>query len=421
MNTKQIIEEIQDHATALRSSEDLDRIVDAIGDAHYVLLGEASHGTSEFYQYRAELTRRLIERKGFRVIAVEGDWPSCFSVNRYVKGLPGAAATAEEALREFNRWPTWMWANREIQDLTEWLRTYNDGQELPNRVGFYGIDVYSLWESMDDILNYMQQTGSPHLDTAREAFACFEPFGRDGQSYGLSASLFNEGCVDEVIRLLTKLRTDAHRSDDPEEAALAAEINGLVTVHAEEYYRSMITGDAESWNIRDRHMVEALNRIVRFHGPETKAIVWEHNTHIGDARATDMARDGMINVGQLLREQQPPGDVYAVGFGTHRGTVIAATSWGAPLEVMEVPQGRRNSWEDLMHQAGAHDQILIFGKEGQDSFKQVIGHRAIGVVYHPQYERGNYVPTVLPERYDAFIHVDETTALAPLSVEPVYV
>ncbi|MCZ8524010.1 MULTISPECIES: erythromycin esterase family protein [Paenibacillus] len=414
------IEAIQQLAVPLKEQSALDDLVRAASSARCVLLGEASHGTSEFYTLRAEITKRLITEHGCRIIAVEGDWPSCFSVNRYIKGLPDAEDHAAEALSAFDRWPEWMWANREIRDLVEWLKEHNAPLPPEQKVGFYGLDVYSLWESMDEILQYLERTGSPNVEEARAAFECFEPFGGEGQSYGLSASLFGEGCQDEVVALLAKLRTERTRPQDPQEEALDAEINALVAVDGERYYRAMITHDAESWNIRDRHMTEVLHRILNFHGPESKAVVWEHNTHIGDARATDMFADGMVNVGQLAREQMSSGDVYAIGFGTHRGTVMAGTSWGAPAQVMEVPQGISGSWEDLLHHAVGEDCVLQL-KDAPAVLRETIGHRAIGVVYHPAHERGNYVPSRLPDRYDAFVHVEVSKAVRPLASEPVHV
>ncbi|GAA4851735.1 hypothetical protein GCM10023310_33150 [Paenibacillus vulneris] len=421
-NRTKIIEEIQKLSRPLAGPDAMNPIIEAAGASRFVLLGEASHGTSEFYKLRSELTQRFIQDKGFRFIAVEGDWPSCFIVNRYIKGLPGAASNAEEALQDFHRWPAWMWANQEILELVEWLKSFNAERPLAERVGFYGLDVYSLWESMEQIVSYLERTGSPHVQKAKAAFECFDPYGREGQSYGMSASLFSEGCEEEVVQLLAKLRTERSRTQDPEEAALDAEINGLVAMHAEQYYRAMITKDVESWNIRDRHMVEALKRIAAFYGPDAKAIVWEHNTHIGDARATDMAADGMINVGQLLREEYGPHEVFAVGFGTHHGTVMAGRAWGEDAEVMEVPEGIRDSWEDLLHRSGSGKDLMLMLRDVEETSElmhSVIGHRAIGVVYHPQYERGNYVPTKLPKRYDAFLFIDETKAVQPLAVVPV--
>ncbi|PZE19820.1 erythromycin esterase family protein [Paenibacillus xerothermodurans] len=421
MNAGSVIEYIERKSLPLRQPNDLQAIVDAVGDAQIVLLGEASHGTAEFYTQRAEISKKLIEQKGFRFIGVEGDWPSCYEINRFVKRYPGAAQSPEEALQDFNRWPTWMWANREIMPLIQWIRDYNDRADNKRKVGFYGIDVYSLWESLDAIMRYAKETGSEEIERmARAALECFDPHGREGQAYGLAAALYGEGCKDEVVQLLTEMQQRRQRQPNDDEAALSAEINSLVSVNAERYYRSMITHDGESWNVRDRHMVEALTRVQDFYGPDAKAIVWEHNTHIGDARATDMAAEGMVNVGQLLREQHGRENVFAVGFGTHRGTVIAGQEWGAPAERMVVPPGRPNSWEDMLHEAGGgENRILLIDRQAPE-LQQRIRHRAIGVVYHPRFEAGNYVPSIMGERYDAFIHIDESSALEPLEVAAVY-
>jgi erythromycin esterase-like protein len=420
LNSNSVIDYIQRNHRPLREPDDVQALIDATGDAGLVLLGEASHGTSEFYTYRAEISKRLIEQKGFCAIAVEGDWPSCYEINRYVKKYAGAASSPEAAVQGFNRWPTWMWANREILPLIRWLHEYNERLEGAPKAGFYGLDVYSLWESLDEILRYARETGSEEIERlARRAFDCFEPHGREGQAYGMSAALYGEGCQDEVVKLLTEMQQKRKQRPNDDEGALDAEINTLVSVNAERYYRSMITHDAESWNVRDRHMVETLKRVRDFYGADAKVIVWEHNTHIGDARATDMAREGMVNVGQLVREHYGRDKVFAVGSGTHRGTVIAADAWGSPAERMPVPPGRAGSWEDMVHQAAGEDCILLLDRDAPE-LQQPIRHRAIGVVYHPQYEAGNYVPSRMAERYDAFIHVEESKALEPLAVEAVY-
>jgi erythromycin esterase-like protein len=421
MKDRLIIESIRKLAKPFDHEEEKDRLIERAGNAKYVLFGEASHGTSEFYTVRAELSKRLITEKGFRFIAVEGDWPSCYTLNRYIKGYSDAASDSTEALGDFNRWPTWMWANREIRELAEWLREYNADKPDKEKVGFYGIDVYSLWESMDEILKYLSTKDSADLEAAKRAFECFELYDREGQNYGVSSAIYGEGCEDEVVALLGRLQDkwkDAYPKD--QENALSAELNALAVRGGEAYYRTMVRHDNDSWNIRDRHMVEALEKLMEFHGENARTIVWEHNTHIGDARATDMAEDGMVNVGQLLREKHGK-DVYAVGFGTYQGTVIAGKSWGADLETMRVPQAVTNSWEELLHRTGAEDKILYFDTEEPVLEETVIGHRAIGVVYHPEWERGNYVPTVLPKRYDAFIYIDTTKALSPLAVEFVQV
>ena len=416
MYGEKIVDEIKNRAFKLENTDDLDIIVQAIGDADFVLLGEASHGTSEFYTLRAELSKRLILEKNFSFIAVEGDWPSCYTLNRYIKQYPNTAANIREAHRDFNRWPTWMWANNEVMNYAEWLYDFNKNISAGRKIGFYGIDVYSLWESMDEILSHLKKTGSPELKAAQKAFDCFDPYKRDPQTYGVSAAFLSESCEEEVVKLLTDLQVKRQLSKGEDEAALSDELNALVAVNAERYYRSMVQGGPDSWNVRDRHMVEALNRIKAFHGPDAKAIVWEHNTHIGDARATDMEADGMVNIGQLLREQHGDDRVYVVGFGTHRGTVIAADQWGGEMQSMEVPEAQSGSWEDLMHKAGAYDKILLFDHDSEP-FLETVGHRAIGVVYNPRRERGNYVPSVMALRYDAFVYIDESKALSPLRQE----
>jgi erythromycin esterase-like protein len=416
-----LIERVGRLALPLRNSADLDPLLEQIGDAHYVLLGEASHGTSEYYRWRARISQRLIREKGFSFIAVEGDWPDCYRVNRYIKGLPDSGAGAREVLHAFDRWPTWMWANREVVELAEWLRRHNDGLAEDRKVGFFGLDVYSLWESLYAVLGYLRKAEPSALPAARDAFRCFQPFGEDVQAYARATAMVPTSCEDEVIDLLGALRGRMPRyRDDGREDYFAAEQNALVVRGAEAYYRAMVRGGPESWNIRDRHMTETLERLMRHHGPHARAIVWEHNTHIGDARATDMADDGMVNVGQLVREQHVGEGVVLVGFGSYRGSVIAGDEWEAPMEVMRVPPAREGSWEDILHRAGASDQLLLLdGARDDEEFREERGHRAIGVVYHPERERyGNYVPTVLPRRYDAFCHIDETHALHPLHLRP---
>jgi len=410
-------EVIRKLAIPYSGSQDMKPLIDRASQAKYVLLGEASHGTSEFYTIRAELSKRLIEEHGFRFIAVEGDWPSCYRLNRYVKGYADAGANAREALRDFARWPTWMWANREIMELADWLKAYNADKPEHEKTGFYGIDVYSFWESMHEILSYLSQQGGAELEAAKRAFECFEPYGGDEQRYGVSASWFGEGCEDEVIALLRRLQDQWKEAGAKDrENALSVELNAMAVKGAEDYYRTMVRHDAESWNVRDRHMVDALEKLMAYHGDGARAVVWEHNTHIGDARATDMAQDGMVNVGQLLREEH--GDsVYAVGFGTYEGTVIAARAWGDPLREMKVPPAISGSWEERLHQVGKGANLLLFVGNEPELEPFVAGHRAIGVVYHPERERGNYVPSRISKRYDAFIHIDQTKALSPIEAE----
>ena len=411
--TKKLIQAISQHALPLNDGS-LTKIVEAIGDAQIVMIGEASHGTSEFYTIRAELSKKLIEQKGFQLIAVEGDWPSAQAVNRYVKGYSVEGETAKDVLTTaFHRWPTWMWANEEIATFTEWLKEINRNRE--EKIGFYGIELYSLFESIDEVLQFLS-THPEHqvdLEHAKKAFTCFEPYNRMPEHYALSATHFSDQCISEVTSLLRSLRNHKEQYSSKHEEDLNVVMNALVAKNAESYYREMIS-DEKSWNTRDYHMVEAIQELRKYYGEETKIIVWEHNTHIGDASETSMKNEQLINVGQIIREQYGKENTYAIGFGTYKGTVIAADRWGDPFEVINVPPAKLSKWEGQLHAASPEDKVLLFNDENRALFNDWIGHRAIGVVYNPEYEAyGNYVPSRVGSRYDAFIYIDQTTALHP--------
>jgi erythromycin esterase len=391
----------------------LDPLLSDIGNRQIVLLGEASHGTHEYYSWRAAISQRLIQEKDFRFIAVEGDWPDCYKINRYIKGYKDAGDDIYSVLNHFDRWPSWMWANSEIVVLAEWLREYNRQLPAAEKIGFYGLDVYSLWDSMNEMMHYLEQEDTQAAQYVRKAVACFEPFNEDEQLYARHSLQGN--CRDEVIALLKQIRSRAQFMDGDPEAGFNTEQNALVAVNAEKYYSNMIGFDNSSWNIRDRHMMETLQRLMQFHEPAAKGIVWEHNTHVGDARATDMNKAGMVNIGQLAREQYGPENVYLTGFSSYQGTVIAGREWGAPMEEMEVPEAKENSIEALLHQQAGANCYFLCREDNGKNFQTRIGHRAIGVVYHPARERmGNYVPSLLSKRYDAFIFLDQTCALHPL-------
>jgi erythromycin esterase-like protein len=413
--SQELLAEVQHIARPLRGAADLRPLFDRIGHARVVLLGEASHGTREFYTWRTEITQQLVTDHGFNFVAVEGDWPDCYRVNRFVKGYPGSPDNPRAAFNGFRRWPTWMWANQEVCDLIDWMRDYNSTAPEERRVGFYGLDVYSLWDSLREVMRYLKRRQPELLEAGRAAVQCFEPYGEDAQDYA-RATILDESCRNEVVNLLGSLRAKAKPDErDGRDGFFVAEQNALVVKNAEAYYRAMVLSDSGSWNVRDRHMAETLDRLLRQHGPTARAVVWEHNTHIGDARFTDMADDGMVNLGQLARDSYGQSDVALVGFGTHRGSVIAGEAWGEPWEVMRVPEARADSWEDVLHRACAGDKLLIFTRPASAELSAWRAHRAIGVVYRPHYEQyGNYVPTVLPERYDAFLYLDKTRAVRPL-------
>jgi erythromycin esterase len=292
-------------------------------------------------------------------------------------------------------------------------------REASQRVGFFGLDVYSLWESMAAVVGYLEKVDPKLARSARNAYTCFEPYQEDAQEYARATALVPTSCEDEAVAVLRALRAHApDAADDGAEDHFDAEQNALIARNAELYYRTMVRGGPQSWNVRDHHMVETLERLMAHHGPRAKAIVWEHNTHIGDARFTNMAGAGMVNVGQLVRQRHDREGVVLVGFGSHRGTVIAGEEWGAPMRRMPVPAAREGSLEDLLHRGIGGDGLLLF--DGSDDggiagLEKPIAHRAIGVVYDPDSERwGNYVPTIAARRYDAFLYVDESRALDPL-------
>ncbi|MDQ3952639.1 MAG: erythromycin esterase family protein [Actinomycetota bacterium] len=402
-------------ATPLERPDDLEPLLERIGDARFVLLGEASHGTHEYYTWRAEITKRLIADKGFSFVAVEGDWPDCYRVNRWLKTDDGTSGRS--VLQSFERWPTWMWANEEVAQLVEWLRAHNLERRREDRVGFYGLDVYSLWDSMRAVIGYLERHDHAAVETARRAWRCFEPYREDPQEYAWATRIVPTSCEDEVVSLLGRLNQDAAVVGDDPETRFDAEQNAAVAAGAERYYRAMVRGGATSWNIRDTHMTETLERLVERHGPRSKAVVWEHNTHVGDARATDMSASGMVNVGQLVRERRGDEGVVLVGFAGYDGSVIAADAWGAPMERMPVPAATGGSHEDVVRRAGLGNALFVIPAGAVPWLDATLGHRAIGVVYHPERERGNYVPTELGRRYDALCHFETTTALRPLGWE----
>lgn len=405
---------IKAHSIPYESKEGLNQLVDAIGDAKIVLLGEASHGTAEFYNVRAQLTKRLIKEKSFSIIAVEGDWPACQQVNRYIKNFDHINNNSLDLLKSFHTWPTWMWANEEAATLIDWLKKHNENAPL-NNVGFYGIDIYSLYESMEELFNSFRKgnRAGEEVKQIKEIFNCFLPYKSNPDQYALSTLSSSTTCEAQVSKFAEIIRQNYENYAENEEQNLNLLMNASILQNAEAYYRASTERSSLSWNIRDTHMVETINNLLMHHGEDSKVIVWAHNTHIGDASATTMTKDGSINIGQLLREQYEEKEVFAIGFGTYSGTVIAADDWGDPFEVMNVPPAKKGSWEYLVHKAGAFDKYLIFNDHNRDSFNKWTDHRAIGVTYNSNYEQYNYVPSQISNRYDAFIHIDQTTALTP--------
>lgn len=407
------------------ADDDHDALLELIGDAHFVLLGEASHGTHEFYRERARITQRLIAEKGFNAVAIEGDWPDAYRVNRFVRGL-GNDAFAVDALAGFQRFPTWMWRNTDVVDFIDWQRDFNGTKSAHAQTGFYGLDLYSLNRSMEAVLQYLEKADPKAARRARERYACFDQFGEDSQVYGLMiGNGVAKPCEEEVIAMLVDLRrraATAARSGNAvdEEEAFDAEQNARLVKNAEAYYRSMYLSDVSSWNLRDRHMVETLGALERHlgrHGVSPKIVVWAHNSHLGDARATEMGqRRGELNVGQLVREQHGR-DAVLVGFTTHHGSVTAASDWGAPAKRKRVVPSRADSYEGIMHATGLERFMLPLCGAGQHiaTLREQRLERAIGVIYRPDTERqSHYFFAQLSEQFDAIIHFDETRAVEPL-------
>ncbi|MFC6238058.1 erythromycin esterase family protein [Longivirga aurantiaca] len=406
-------------AHPLETPADLDPLLARIGDARYVCIGEASHGTHEFYAWRAQLTRRLVEERGVTWIGVEGDWPDCWRINRWVRGQDDQDLDVRGLLGRFSRWPTWMWANHDVGEFLVWLRETNRGRPLERRVGFYGLDVYSLWDSLRATMAWLGQHDPEALPTAWNAWRCFMPYGEDPHRYARAARLIPESCEDEVVALLTEVRRRVGVRSDDDELAFDAACNAEAAADAESYYRAMVRGDRASWNVRDHHMAGTIDRIARHLGPGSAGVVWEHNTHVGDARATDMARAGLVTVGQLVRERHESDGVVLVGFASHRGSVLAAGGWGEPERVMPLPVARAGSHEWVLHQCLPRRASLVFPEDRSGPWLSTwAGHRAVGVVYDPSRESGNYVPTWMGGRYDALLWFDTTTALVPLRHEP---
>ncbi|MHA6797594.1 erythromycin esterase family protein (plasmid) [Pseudonocardia bannensis] len=404
-----------------------DALFELVGDAHIVLLGEASHGTGDFYAARAAMTRRLVEEKGFCAVAAEADWPDAYRVNRYVRGR-GEDADAEEALRGFQRFPTWMWRNAVVLDFVGWLRERNDRIDDERRkAGFYGLDLYSLYRSIDEVITYLDRVDPAAAQRARERYGCFDHYGTDdGQTYGLAAALgAGETCEQEVIDQLVDLQRhglEYARRDGllAEDEQFYAEQNALVVRNAAEYYRSMFSGRALSWNLRDRHMVETLDAVqghlTRQLGDPAKIVVWEHNSHLGDARATEMAARGELNVGQLVRERHA-GDCRNLGFTTYTGTVTAADDWGGEAQRKWVRPALPGSIEELFHEVGQKEFMLSFATatRAAEVLRPARLERAIGVIYRPETERAShYFRARVADQFDAVIHIDDTRAVEPL-------
>lgn len=416
-SVQHIYSEIRQLAFPLKETKDLSPLINRLHTKRFICLGEASHGTHEFYQWRSLITKELVSQTSVKWIAVEGDWPDCWRINRWVKGIENQELDAISLLQSFERWPTWMWANQEVAEFITWLHEINRERREEDRIGFYGLDVYSLWDSLRRVMRWLEVNAPEALQHAEQAWRCFLPFKEDPHQYAWNTRLVPENCEAQVIALLHEVQKSVLAIAPLDDDAFDAAQNALVAHNAEAYYRAMVRGDRESWNIRDRHMAATIKTLSKNFQDGDTGIIWAHNTHIGDARATDMSAQGMTNIGEILRLAEGTDNVALVGFASYAGSVIASTSWGSTEEEMHLPVAQRGSHEAFLHEALDGDSIILFPEQLGAWSNVRAGHRAVGVVYSPDREKFNYVPTVMGKRYDAVVWCDITHALTPLHHE----
>ncbi len=397
----------------------LDGLLGRIGDARIVLLGEATHGTAEFYNMRARITQELIKRKNFDIIAVEADWPDASSIDHFIKNTPGEYKEGNP----FSRFPTWLWANKQFFNFIQWLRQHNKQIKAhEHHVSFYGLDLYSMHTSIAAVLNYLDRVDPDTAQIARKRYGCLTPWEQDSETYGAVAIQESfKNCEDEVTSILQELMNkrleyaskDGHRFLD-------AVQNARLISNAERYYRTLYYGSRRSWNLRDNHMFETIESILNFHGPKSRAVVWEHNSHVGDASATEMGAKGELNVGKLCREKYGE-QVYIIGFGTDHGTVAAASEWGGEMEIKKVRPAHINSYERLCHESESESFLLPLNDSESQVYKQMLNsrlERAIGVIYRPETEiQSHYFYASLPKQFDEYIWFEETSAVEPIESE----
>lgn len=408
---------IRAHAEPLPDIDDaaFGAAFDRYADARIVLIGEASHGSSEFYRARAAITRRLIEHHGFNIVAAEADWPDAAAIDRYVRHRPPARGAAP-----FVRFPSWMWRNAEVAVFVDWLREWNGAHVPPARVEFRGLDVYSLGSSIQGVLDYLDATDPAAAAEARRRYGCLTPWQSDPVDYGRALMQGQASCEDAVVAQLQALlaqRLETAGSDG--EALFDAAQNARVVRAAERYYRLMFRGSTESWNLRDRHMFDTLQSVLAHRGEDAKAVVWAHNSHLGDARATEMGWGGQFNLGELCRTAYGE-DLVSIGQGTDRGVVAAADDWDGPMQLKTVRPCHEDSWERLFLEQAPPVSLTDWRGAARGDLRQALAgtrlQRAIGVIYRPRYERlSHYFDAVLAEQYDAWLWFAETTAVTPLA------
>lgn len=401
----------------LKGDASLDKLISAAADKELVLLGEASHGTHEYYLWRDKISRRLIEEQGFNFIAVEGDFASLYHLNRYVKNLDGAANSAREILLKLDRWPTWMWANEEVVALTEWLRNHNDKLPQDEKVGFYGMDVYDEWNSKKVVLDLLKAADHTAYEYVKDQYNCFGHHKGDSWSYAHAVRAGKEKCATATKNVVEYIRNNRTNFPELSDDTYFYLLQNTIVVHnAEEFYRESVASKGNvSWNSRVHHMHGTVNDLLNIYGENSKGIVWAHNTHIGDAEYTNMRNSDEKNIGQLTREELGNDNVFLIGFTTYEGKVMAGPSWGAPMKEMTIPPAVSNSIEYKLNQIDQESFYLIFDKEDRKKRNlKVMGNRAVGVVYNPKRDKRQFVPTIVPLRYDALFFFKKTTSLRVL-------
>ncbi len=391
----------------LNQYEDLDELTKQASNSSYVLLGETSHGTADYYIWRKKITQRLISEHDFNFILVEGDWDSIYKLNLYVKHLSHPKGGAYEIMENFERWPTWMWANYEFLEFIEWLRKYNLNLEEDRRVGVYGMDVYGLSNSMDEVIDYFRDNDKSIADEIKDLYTCLLDYQDDYSSYIQDLYEEKNNCQKPVLEALEIVKEN---SQDTYEYFNIAQ-NAKVVVYGEMHYRANLYPDSRAWNARVEGMKDRFNNLLNYYGENSKAIVWAHNTHIGDARATDMKEKGSINIGQLLREKYDDDKVFAVGFSTFSGTVTASHAWQEAERAFMIPNAREGSLEYILNKKDLDNFYILLNDNLPKFLSEKIGHRAKGVVYNPMYDKHSYVETIVSDRYDALIFISNTEHL----------
>lgn len=408
---------IKNNIIKLKKTNDLNKLIKQSGNSKLVLLGESTHGTSEYYYWRAEISKQLIQKKGYSFIAVEGDWASIYKLNLYVKGISDEFSHSREILKTFNRWPEWMWANEEIVELAEWMKKYNSRLAINKRVGFYGMDVYGQWEAIEQVIDYVNEYFPEYSDRINNKYNCYLPYKNDDWSYPQALISGATPCIEPLnnaIELIYTLKDNINTEDY--NLFFNAKQNAYVVKNAETYFRIAPQNNVQSWNSRVDHMFETVKRLLAYYGDNSKGIVWAHNTHIGDASATSMLGQGMYNIGNISRTKFGRENVFLLGFATYSGKVNAGLRWADNMQIMEIPSAIEGSIEHHLNSYNKDKYYLLFDNNSKSNkeLSEVLPHRAIGVTYNPENERGNYVPTILNERYDGIVFITNTNALTPV-------